>query len=113
MKALSANTRRSGDAIVIALHGDLDFGSVDRAQAAVDDAERERPALLVLDLRGLNFLDSTGLRMVIKSAARAKNEGRRLSVVPGDRTQALVHTVQPDKLFEVADTPEAAIARVV
>jgi anti-anti-sigma factor len=112
VKALSANTRRAGDAIVVALYGDLDIASADRAQVALDDAERERPPLLVLDLRGLSFFDSIGLRLVIKAASKAKNEGRRLAVVPGEATQALVLTVQPDKLFEVADSPEAAVARV-
>ena len=96
--------------MVVVLHGDLDIASADRASVAIEDAERERPEVLVLDLSGLSFFDSTGLRLVIKAASRANNEGRRLVVVPGPATQALVNTIQPDKLFEVADSPEAALA---
>ena len=111
MKALAANTRRLGDGSVVALSGDLDISSVDRAQQAIEEAEREGPAVLVLDLRGLTFFDSTGLRLVIKTASKAKNDGRRLVVVPGDATQALVLTVQPDELFEVAASPEGALVQ--
>lgn len=109
MKALAANTRRIDGAIVVALQGDLDIASADRASVAIEDAEGERPEVLVLDLRGLSFFDSIGLRLVIKAASRAKNDGRRMVVVPGQATQAIVNTLQPDKLFEVADSPEAAV----
>jgi anti-anti-sigma factor len=110
VKALAANTRRTDGAIVLALQGDLDIASADRANVAIEEAERERPDVLVLDLSGLTFFDSTGLRLVIKAASRAKNEGRHMVVVPGPATHALVNTIQPDKLFEVADSSEAALA---
>ena len=111
MKALAANTRRQGNGLVVVLRGDLDIASSDRAQHAIEEAEREHPDVLVLDLSGLSFFDSIGLRLVIKAASKAKNEGRRCVVVPGDATQALVHTIQPDKLFEVAASADEALSR--
>ena len=112
VRALAANLRRINGASVVALQGDLDLASADRASVAIEEAERERPGVLVLDLSGLSFFDSTGLRLVIKAASRAKNEGRRIVVVPGPATQALVNTLQPDKLFEVAESLEAAVANL-
>lgn len=38
---------------------------------------------LVLDLRKLKFLDSTGLRLIWSAHSRAKRCGRRLRIVPG------------------------------
>ena len=46
--------------------------------------ESDDPAgTLVLDLRKLKFLDSTGLRLILSAHARALRGGRRLQIVPG------------------------------
>jgi anti-sigma B factor antagonist len=108
-KALSSNMRRVDTAVVVALHGDLDIGSVDRAKVALDDAEKLRPATLVLDLRGLTFFDSTGLRLLIKTASRATIDGRRMVVTAGGSTRQLIDTIRADKLFEVAESPEQVL----
>ena len=44
---------------------------------------RPSPALLVLDLRELTFMDSTGLRVMVSADARARDDSRRLVVVQG------------------------------
>ena len=38
---------------------------------------------LVLDLRGVRFLDSTGLRMLLARHGRSTNDGVAFSVIPG------------------------------
>lgn len=93
----------------MSLTGDLDIASADRARSAIEEAESVKPEILVLDLSRLSFFDSTGLRLVIKAASKAQNDGRRLVVVPGPATYALVNTVLPDKLFEVAESADAAL----
>lgn len=98
--------RRTDGAVVVALHGDLDIGNVDRAKVAIDDAESLKPEVLVLDLRGLTFFDSTGLRLLIKTASRAAVDHRRMVVTAGGSTRQMVDTIRADKLFEVADSPE-------
>lgn len=108
-KSLSSNTRRVGTATVVALHGDLDIGSVDRAKVAIADGEETGAETLVLDLRGLTFFDSSGLRLLIKTASRAAVEGRRMVVAAGGPTRQLVDTIRADKLFEVADSPEEVL----
>ena len=55
-------------------------GRVDESLAEI---EREDPRHIVLDLRGLTFLDSTGLRSLITADARAREDGRRLTLVQG------------------------------
>ena len=47
-------------------HGELDLATVGTLQAALDGIEGA--GRLVLDLRGLSFLDSTGLRLLVRSA---------------------------------------------
>ncbi len=43
--------------------------------------ESENPELLVLDLRRLGFMDSSGLREVIGAVRRGREEGREVALV--------------------------------
>jgi anti-sigma B factor antagonist len=38
---------------------------------------------LLVDLSGLHFMDSSGLRALVMADQRAKKAGRRLAIVPG------------------------------
>jgi stage II sporulation protein AA (anti-sigma F factor antagonist) len=64
----------------VALTGELDLATYDQAQERVDEVERSRPALLVIDLAALEFMDSTGVRLVLRAEQRAKEQGRRVAV---------------------------------
>jgi anti-anti-sigma factor len=59
----------------IALRGELDLGTAGQLQAALA-AETGGP--LVLDLTGLTFMDSTGVRVLLEAAERTDG----LSIVP-------------------------------
>lgn len=72
---------RDGDAVVVAPHGELDLATVGRLR---DELARQASAtLLVLDLRGLSFMDSSGLTLVVEQQRRAEAEGGDFRVVPG------------------------------
>lgn len=64
----------------VVLTGELDLVSYDHALQRVQDAERGRPAVLVIDLAALEFVDSTGVRLVLDADHRARAEGRRVAV---------------------------------
>jgi anti-sigma B factor antagonist len=70
--------RRDGVAIVQP-RGDLDLATVDHLRTAlngIDGAGR-----LVLDLRGLTFIDSTGLHLLVTLHHRAQRDELELSVI--------------------------------
>jgi len=83
MRTLSVETKWDGDAATVALNGELDLSTAPEVESALAGAEERGPDLLVLDLRGLAFMDSTGLRVVLAADGRARRDGRRLEVVPG------------------------------
>ncbi len=67
----------------VVLRGELDLASVpvlERELAAIEEAGS---AGLELDLRGLTFIDSTGLRAILGADERARRQGRELRVLPG------------------------------
>jgi anti-sigma B factor antagonist len=82
---LSFETAVTGDVAVIALAGELDV-----AGSATLEHEIERvladhePRALVLDLSQLDFMDSTGLRLVVLADARSREQRRRFALVRGN-----------------------------
>ena len=67
----------------IALEGELDLASVAELEAAIDAARSEGADEVVLDLRELEFMDSSGLRCVVQADKRASEEGWRFALVRG------------------------------
>lgn len=65
----------------LVLTGELDISTAPRLEEDLRRVESERPAMIVLDLEKLEFLDSTGLRLLILADNRARDEGRELAVV--------------------------------
>lgn len=68
--------------VMVRLKGELDIasaGKVEQAMLKHEEGCRE----LILDLRDLGFIDSTGLRLVISAHTRAEAGGWGLSIVPG------------------------------
>ena len=72
------------DGPVVALAGDLDMAAEEPVARALRAAEASRPPVLSVDLSALDFIDSTGSRILIDAHRRAGAEGRRLVVVTGD-----------------------------
>jgi anti-sigma B factor antagonist len=63
--------------------GDLDLATVPMVEAQLADLSSAGFTRLVLDLRGVRFLDSTGLRMLVSWHGRSTNDGLAFSIIPG------------------------------
>jgi anti-sigma B factor antagonist len=76
---------RTDDAtqVVLKLRGDLDLYTSPQFDDALVAVEGEKWPTIVLDMRELNFLDSMALRLVMRTQARAEQDGRRLVLVRG------------------------------
>ncbi|MEA2131566.1 MAG: anti-sigma factor antagonist [Solirubrobacteraceae bacterium] len=69
----------------IAPSGELDIASAPAFEQAIADATAEPGAELVLDLRELTFMDSTGLRTLAQANVKAVQAGTALSIWRGPR----------------------------
>src|SRR4030081_2677710 len=72
---------RREDCAYLALRGELDISTGVRLDEDLQRSEATAPALIVLDLRELEFMDSTGLRLLIGADSRAREAGRRCVLV--------------------------------
>jgi anti-anti-sigma factor len=71
---------QDGEKRSLRLTGELDIATVPRVEQAVERLLSARPDELMLDLGGLDFVDSSGLRMCVALHQRAGAEGWRLSM---------------------------------
>lgn len=65
----------SPEVTTVALRGEVDVLSVDQVRVALDEALVDRPREVVVDLRELTFIDSTGLGALIFAFQRARDAG--------------------------------------
>ena len=84
MSTLSLHTYREPESVRVEVSGELDLSSALVFEEELRRIEEQsQPSLLVLDLRSLKFMDSTGLRLILSAHARAINRGRKLAIVEG------------------------------
>lgn len=77
---------------VITLRGEFDLASAERFETLLAGLDVRRD--IVVDLSGLGFMDSTGIRLLLKMSNQVLAAGRQLRIVPG------VPAVQ--RVFELA-----------
>ena len=94
---------------VLTLNGELDLATVPEAETALMRLEHDpNTATIVLDLRRLAFMDSTGLRFVLAADARASSSERRLVIVRGpQRVDRVFRLARLEDRLEFADTADA------
>jgi anti-anti-sigma factor len=73
---LSIELGRSGDTYTLTLHGILDLSTAHRLEAAVHAALVTDVDRVLIDLDGLDFVDSTGLATILRASRRADGNGR-------------------------------------
>ena len=75
---------RDGTVVRITLEGELDIATAPEVEAALRDvADGPSSEPCVLDLRGLTFMDSSGLRTILSANGAARRDDRRLRLVAG------------------------------
>lgn len=76
-------TGRDGDATWIRPIGELDLDSAPQLESELTAVRAGGADRIVLDLRELGFMDSTGLRLVIRWDTAAREDGFAFAIVPG------------------------------
>jgi anti-sigma B factor antagonist len=97
--------RSQGKATIIAVSGELDLASSPALQEELDRAADSE--MLIIDLRELDFMDSTGLSVLVRAHQRAEEQGRRLAMVKGpQQVQRLLSLTGVADRLTVVDRPE-------
>jgi anti-sigma B factor antagonist len=99
--------RSEGRATVIAVSGELDLASSPALQEELDRVASSDSKLLIIDLRELDFMDSTGLSVLVRAHQRAEEHGRQLAMVKGpQQVQRLLSLTGVGDRLTLVDSPE-------
>jgi len=72
----------AGEETVLAAVGELDLVSADRFAREIERVRAAGSTKLVLDLRDVDFIDSTGLRVLLCLRNDAKRDSHALTLIP-------------------------------
>jgi anti-sigma B factor antagonist len=102
-------THRDGDRARVRPIGELDIATVpevDRHLQRISEAGDER---IVLDLRDVSFMDSSGLRLILAWRERAGEHGGEFSIIPGSEVvERVFETTRVRDLLTFTEPPPGA-----
>lgn len=84
------------DAAQIAPRGELDLATVEQLRRELGRLTAAGLARIVIDLRGVEFLDSTALHALVTAHSQAQRDGWELAIIQGPR--------KVQRLFEITST---------
>jgi len=79
--ALTIGSRRDGDEHIVRLAGELDLAHAADLEGELLRVEGTDAKRIVVDLSGLTFIDSTGVRIMLQAQARSRADSNRLTLI--------------------------------
>lgn len=102
-----------GATSVISAVGELDIATCPRFGVEISEVLRTSPAQIVIDLSGVDFLDSTGLSVLLNARRRALRQHIALKLVCSvPRTLRLFDLTRLRADFDVYESREQALREV-
>lgn len=99
--------RDGGQAVVVDVSGELDLASSPALEQEMESDAVTGAPLVIVDLRRLEFMDSTGLSVLVRAHQRSVESDQRFAVVRGpQQVQRLLSLTGVAERLTVADSPE-------
>ncbi len=110
---MEVTTVSHGLAIVLAVTGRLDAETVTPFGARLFDLIAEGHRRIIINLAGLGYINSAGLRVLLVAAKRLNADGGRLLLAaPGDLVGRVLDVSGFSGMLETCATTEEALARI-
>jgi anti-anti-sigma factor len=106
---LVVETHKHRRTALVALRGELDIVTVSKVAEVIDGLEPQADGVrhIVLDLRGLTFMDVLGLNELMKQNEFARSNRHNLAVVRGtDEIQRVLKLTGVEELLVLVDDPD-------
>lgn len=116
-KQLSVKVRHQPASAIIDLHGEINAFAESSLNAAYADAEARKPDVILLNFSDVEYMNSTGIALIVSLLARARAARRRLIACGLSEHYVEIFnitrladfmTVYPDEAAALNEVPEAA-----
>lgn len=96
---------------LVAPSGDIDLATAPQLRQDLVEASASGSTLVVLDLEGVDFLDSVGLSVIVGGHKRLRHEGRLLHLAaPSTIVRRVLGITRLDTLIPTYDTVDDAVS---
>ena len=107
---MNHETREHGDFLIVAFSGDIDLQSSSSARTVLLEAVSRGQSLLV-DLSGVEYIDSSGVASLVESFQKARKSGQEYVLVAvSDSARRVFELARLDKVFTIVATIDEATA---
>lgn len=110
--SFSIGVKAERDVVKIAPRGELDLVTTGQLKRELERVIDAGPSRIVIDLRGVEFLDSTALHILLDAHTQAQHDDWALTIIPGPRPVQRIFEVTRtiDRLpFATANGPAACL----
>ena len=104
---LTITTQHHGRRSVLLLQGELDLCTRERLRRAISSALKHLPQILVVDLSGLDFIDCSGLSVLVWAHKRLAEQDRQLLITGSKPIVRRVFYLADVETYLHLSTPEA------
>ena len=93
----------SGGLLVVRINGEIDHHSAVEMRTGIDgEIFERRPEKLILDLSGVDFMDSSGLGLILgRYAAVQKVKGELVVLNPNDRVMKILKLAGAERIIKI------------
>jgi anti-sigma B factor antagonist len=107
---MEINTSEMKRVFLFEVIGRVDSNNANELGSALDTAVDEGKTNLVLDLGGVEYMSSAGLREMVRVLKRVKRTGGDLRIAsPSDRVREVLELAGLDSIFEIYPTQVEAV----
>lgn len=99
---------------IVRVRGEIDLSNADGVLTMIHGAHDEDAPGMVVDLQGLEYLDSAGVRLLFRASRSVGASGGRLvAVVPLDSpVRRVLDLAEASTVFPLEESEDAALQRV-
>ena len=108
---LTMDVTKRGNAVVLTVTGSVSMSDAENLQEKLEQLAAERTPIIILDLKGMDFICSVGLGAIIVGHLKCRHHAGQVRLVsPVPSVRKLLETTRLTKLFNIYDTVEEALA---
>lgn len=98
------------EGVNVEINGELDITCAYTFDSKLREVEEREPRTLLIDVRGLEFIDSAGMARILAAHRRARRAGRRLVLTRGSRSvQRVLSLAALDDVLEIVPEPNTLL----
>ena len=104
-------TSQQGDASMLRATGDVDMSGSPALREGLRQLLQAKPKRLIVDLGGVDYMDSSGVATLVEAMKNARASGTKLILCAmRPRVRGIFEIARLDKYFSIFETPDQALS---